>query len=66
MSDTDIRELSAAVEVIYKVECTYCGDAAEESLAAGSAHGAAERFYELGWRTTVDDTLCPDCYSAEN
>ena len=65
IDEAQLNELIAAVEVVYKVECTYCGDGAEESLAAGSAHGAARRFHETGWRTTLDDTLCPDCAETE-
>lgn len=63
--DFEIDELSNAVEVVYKVECTHCGDSADESVGAGSTHGAARRFHESGWRTTSDDTLCPDCSETE-
>ena len=64
-AEADLKELMAAVEVVYKVECTYCGDAGVELLGAGSTHGAAQWFHERGWRTTLDDTLCPDCAEVE-
>lgn len=62
----EIDELMTAVQVVYKVECGYCGESAEESLAAGSASGAAQRFYDLGWRTTESETLCGDCFENES
>lgn len=60
MDETQIRELSEAVESNYGIECTRCGNDTY-SMSTSSQYQAAKEFYETGWRTDFDDTLCPDC-----
>lgn len=54
-----IWELCEAVYMECSIECEECGDVAGEGGVDDI--GAAETFYDLGWRIKKERVLCPKC-----
>jgi len=59
MKRTEISNLYDSIISLHTITCGKCGK--EDTVMSDDAWGAADDFYEHGWRTTNDDVYCKTC-----